>query len=1581
VAVEQSKARCTVAEDERLVAFGMQTSRLDEHHTVVDLMSRGVNKQPLRNAVGALSTGGAYGTKITECSWLIAPPNASNVTLEFSSFATKEHYDYVKVFAGLDSNGVMLASLTGTKLPSPITSLSGSMFVLLKLDTESSGLGNLMGFSATYRADNAPPGVGASEELSSHVCLPADARISVSSACRLCILATIADVCGEGCAQQQLHLVAELRGGLPSPSPCLPALGTRLRSEQAGRLEIALARGEPFGLTCNGASDLYTASTEMPHVGHQTHYVGLDTGYQFAPCDPKEHAQLWVITRSTDQANWHACRGEVWINMRTGEARSELESSGTILPMLVHSNLGECSAALHTVSLTSSGRLTVGIGAPAACLLLRFFGPQVAAIGVLTAPSVVEFAKGLGLIRSFSDIVVRSGQRVTILGNGVVLQLGDRQVRVMRGGELTLDSVFIAGSTDSSALVVEGKLVLRNSTVSNCSARLNAVSNDGLESRGGGVYVMGGGAVEVLDSRMVRNVAHEGMHSSEGGAIYATNSSSVRVTGSELVENAARDGSYRSSGGAIAAFGGSALTVEGSTLRENVAEGGASQCFGGAIHLAQESTGEITATALRGNVARRGEDMVWGGAIMVEASSSLTLGRSHLERNVVERGDRCFGGGITLTHGSSAMVADTAFEGNSARDAFSISAGGAIVVQVFSSIHVTKSSLLSNSVRNSKQSCGGAISLMYDSTGDMRGTEMLGNSAVSGMETESEHRADPNALPDSGTHSQGGALHLISNASVVLVNATLSRNTAEAADVAEGGACHLEDRSSLTVLDSRLCNNSALDGAKHSRGGAICTSRLVTVRLERVSLNNNSASSDHSGASAFGGALYAAGAPSRINITFSELRQNGVMSKGGPAAGGCLHIRQDVVVHMNDTEVSENRADGGTAEGAAIWSAAETLVVTNSSLEHNVASANGADGRAAGGAFFHLGVSAYFVDCQLIHNQVACSALAVRASGGGVHAGIGTNLLLHRCMLRHNSAGGLSYYQRDFDESASARELDSSATHIYSKGYLTLDESDITDHLGQAAFGNPSDSAWFWIVTDGGTVELQSSRFSTSAIYFFDPCHYAEDGGCDPDDGSCPAGSDYVDCGVPPPTEAGPYGRLLNIGSKLAQVVIRGCVVTNLTVHTTAVLVVPIGVVNSSIQPPLNGSLVPLVQPDDHGDCSTVVAGASLCDPRAICKPHPSGSVTCACIGEGIRYKDGTRPDGQQCEQSTTIGMLLQSHAILITVFKPSNSSPSSIRVHVAGESQVSLKYSASMVHRSAAAGDGLQPNSSRTWSHLDEAQLSLDGHHLLWSAQPPNSDSEIELDELKGHSATKRYDFQLGLDCRGMSACVADGDTVETLVEVASALGGGDSVRSEVHITTLVQSLISCDHSQAWIEYDLHSVPESTAFRVRLDVYDVDKLPVSHTEAAVEFRFGPQAENKFLMNESPLLSQRWNKGSNEYVGEASADLTANAGQYVLVVKALNGWKDGGPGPGPCILLHRSIDVRPNTFQRIVAGCLVGVMVLALGMLAYLLKRKQEQIKQALLSFLSFEGLLMLELCFEVWVRHFAPSAPSSNLV
>ena len=88
---------------------------------------------------------------------------------------------------------------------------------------------------------------------------------------------------------------------------------------------------------------------------------------------------------------------------------------------------------------------------------------------------------------------------------------------------------------------------------------------------------------------------------------------------------------------------------------------------------------------------------------------------------------------------------------------------------------------------------------------------------------------------------------------------------------------------------------------------------------------------------------------------------------------------------------------------------------------------------------------------------------------------------------------------------------------------------DLTDERGQAAFDNPSDSAWFWIVVDGGTFELRSSRFSTSAIHFFDLCFLPDSDFCDPEEEPvgywCPLASDYHDCGTEPPPEAGPPGR------------------------------------------------------------------------------------------------------------------------------------------------------------------------------------------------------------------------------------------------------------------------------------------------------------------------------------------------------------------------------------------------------------------------------------------------------------------------
>jgi hypothetical protein len=320
--------------------------------------------------------------------------------------------------------------------------------------------------------------------------------------------------------------------------------------------------------------------------------------------------------------------------------------------------------------------------------------------------------------------------------------------------------------------------------------------------------------------------------------------------------------------------------------------------------------------------------------------------------------------------------------------------------------------------------------------------------------------------------------------------------------------------------------------------------------------------------------------------------------------------------------------------------------------------------------------------------------------------------------------------------------------------------------------------------------------------------------------------------------------------------------------------------------------------------------------------------------------------------------MRLQSQAVSMTVPKPGNGSTAvQLVVQAVGKSRMAAAYSASMARRSGAADDAVLPDSNRTWSCLDEAGLSLDGHHVVWSMAPPARNSKFELDGNKNRfTITKEYSFQLGVDCHGDAACVADGDIIETVIEVASESGSG-GVRSAVRITTHVESLISCENSRARIEGGLESVPTSTAMRVYLQAYDVDMLPVSFNRAPVEFRFG-----------SKLLPQKWDRGSNEYIAELSADVTEHAGRYELVVEALKGSSNRGQSVGRCILLSRSIEVSPDKTQRILAGSLAGVMVLTLGMLGYLLYRKQQMWKQAMISFLSFEGLLVLEICMEVWV-------------
>jgi hypothetical protein len=582
-------------------------------------------------------------------------------------------------------------------------------------------------------------------------------------------------------------------------------------------------------------------------------------------------------------------------------------------------------------------------------------------------------------------------------------------------------------------------------------------------------------------------------------------------------------------------------------------------------------------------------------------------------------------------------------------------------------------------------------------------------------------------------------------------------------------------------------------------------------------------------------------------------------------------------------------------------------------------------GEAFGGGIFNGGLMMSLVKCRLLENVASIASPSVQASAGGMYNAVGARAILDGCLLQSNTAGGVGLLQAtsySYDDDRRAAYAASKAAHLFTAGRMDLTGTTVVEESSFTPIGY---TAQRWIVVGGGTLYLHSSNFS--------------------------AGTDSA------VTDSDTGRWLLASVTPEAEILVRQCAVRNLKLQSTA----KVGVVNSEFEPPLNSSVFPTLQP---GQCGSVVANVQMCDPRAWCELRQtaggslSGGVQCACIGAGVHEKPGVLTNGQQCEQDTIISMLMQSQAVSITLPKPSNGSADlRIVVQATGESRMVAEYSARMVRRSEAMRGTVQQNSTRSWSRLDEPRLSFDGHHVVWTALPPANDSNIELDPLtERYAVTKEYAFQLGVDCLGLEACIADGDTVETEFEVTSGLGGS-GVESVVRITTLVQSLISCDHSKSWIDFDLESVSTSTAIRVHLEAYDVDMLPISYSRVPVEFRFGTR-----------LLPQRWDRGSNEYIAEVSADATGLAGRYELVVTALNGWSNKGQRADGCVLLRRSIEVTASQPQAILAGSLAGVMVLTLGMLGYLMYRKKEKLKELMLSFLAFEGLLAMELCFEAWV-------------
>ncbi len=88
---------------------------------------------------------GQYGNN-SDCQFLIQPPSADSIILNFIDFSTEKNYDGVIIYDGSDTTGIKLATLTGDTIPNPIVAQSGSMFLWFLSDETVRG----DGWKATY---------------------------------------------------------------------------------------------------------------------------------------------------------------------------------------------------------------------------------------------------------------------------------------------------------------------------------------------------------------------------------------------------------------------------------------------------------------------------------------------------------------------------------------------------------------------------------------------------------------------------------------------------------------------------------------------------------------------------------------------------------------------------------------------------------------------------------------------------------------------------------------------------------------------------------------------------------------------------------------------------------------------------------------------------------------------------------------------------------------------------------------------------------------------------------------------------------------------------------------------------------------------------------------------------------------------------------------------------------------------------------------------------------------------------------------------------------------------------------------
>ena len=85
--------------------------------------------------------------------WLIDPPNATTVTLNFSSFDTELDWDYMFIYDGATTSAPLIGTYTGTSSPGTVSSSAGEILIEFRSDCATTS----PGWACTWTSNGNPP--------------------------------------------------------------------------------------------------------------------------------------------------------------------------------------------------------------------------------------------------------------------------------------------------------------------------------------------------------------------------------------------------------------------------------------------------------------------------------------------------------------------------------------------------------------------------------------------------------------------------------------------------------------------------------------------------------------------------------------------------------------------------------------------------------------------------------------------------------------------------------------------------------------------------------------------------------------------------------------------------------------------------------------------------------------------------------------------------------------------------------------------------------------------------------------------------------------------------------------------------------------------------------------------------------------------------------------------------------------------------------------------------------------------------------------------------------------------------------